>query len=201
MFNEKELISLQLFSQSIIDRSLPFDHQEAVIQGKDRWCADLWTLEVLRCLILSETVYRNTELPDNLKNNKIFSIEEICTAATNKMKMFDLLKKNKEFTDNIFICECGRGVDILLASFIKKWNKIVCYDINPFIREEVNTYFNNYLHLSVESFFANSGDYDFSQINYKTIVLANITRISSEQYQTMLNNNNLLVIVDGTLLK
>lgn len=197
MFTPEQIRELKIFNQSITMRPIPIDKQEAARKGKDIWCADWWTIEVLKCLFNGEETYRLDPPPNRLKNNKIWSMEQIITSKNFKMNMMKLLEENKDFSDTLWVCEAGRGIDILLASFVKPWKKIVCYDSNEYILEEVNLYFKDKLGLPVETFRMNSGNYDFNQITEKVIMVANICRHGEAQKAVIKNRGNILAIFDG----
>lgn len=197
MFTLEQIRELKIFNQSITMRPIPIDKQEAVRKEKDIWCADWWTIEVLKCLFNTEPVYRLDPPPNRLKNNKIWSMEQIVSNANHKLQMMKIMEENKDFSDTLFICEVGRGIDLLLASFIKPWKKIVCYDNNEYILEEVNLYFKDKLGLPVETFRMNSGNYDFNAVTEKVIMIANITRMGEEQKALIKTKENILPIFDG----
>jgi len=48
-----------------------------------------------------------------------------------KKAMVVELDKIKNLTDALFICEIGVGLDLLYASQIKEWKKVICYDRMP----------------------------------------------------------------------
>jgi hypothetical protein len=200
MFSPEQIRALKIFNQSITMRPIPIDQQEAVRNGKDIWCADWWTIEVLKCLFNCEEMYRLDPPPNRLKHNKIWSMEQIITAKDAKLGMLKLLEENKDFSDTLWVCEVGRGIDILLASFVKPWKKIVCYDNNEYILEEVNLYFKEQLGLPVETFRINSGNFDFNTVTEKVVMVANITRLGEPQKELIKNKDNILEIFDGRRL-
>jgi hypothetical protein len=114
--------------------------------------------------------------------------------------MLEELKKNKDFADTLYVCEVGRGIDILLASFVKEWKKIICFDMNQLEIDEVNIYFKEKMGLPIETFVANSGGIDFSKLDEKMIILANHTRLGKPQMETMKSKDNLIAIIEGTKL-
>lgn len=197
MFTPQQLLDLRIFTQSITMRPVPIDKQEAVRNGKDIWCADWWTIEVLKCLFNGEAVYRVDPPPNRLKNNKIWSMEQIVSNANQKLQMMKLLEENKDFSDTLYVCEVGRGIDILLASFIKPWKKIVCYDTNEYILKEMELYFKDKLGMPIESFKMNSGNFDFNTITEKVIMLANIVKAGEPQKKIIKEKENIFAIFDG----
>jgi len=200
MFSPEQIRALKIFNQSITMRPIPIDQQEVIRNGKDIWCADWWTIEVLKCLFNGEEMYRADPPPNRLKHNKLWSMEQIVTAKDAKLGMLKLLGENKDFSDTLWICEVGRGIDILLASFVKPWKKIVCYDSNEYILEEVNLYFKGQLGLPIETFRMNSGNFDFNTVTEKVVMVANITRLGEPQKELIKNKDNILEIFDGRRL-
>lgn len=195
MFTYIEKLIIEGLYQNIKDNPLPFDKQEAQKDDEGFWCFDWWSSEVCRCLFREEK-YLSDSFPIEAKNNTLWKVNDILTAVDYKLNMIKILKEYSNFSDELFVCEVGRGIDILLASFIKKWKKIICYDINPFILEKVNSYFKE---LSIESFRVNSGDFDFSKIDERVILLANQCRLGKKCTEDIKNNPNILAIIDGIL--
>jgi hypothetical protein len=198
MFTENEKLELIALRQEVDSNNLPFDKQEAQKSDEGFWCSDWWTTEVCRCLVREKDFL--TDLPpEKAWNNPLWKREDILTAVEYKLKMLEVLKENKDFSEELFVCEVGRGIDILLASFVKKWNKIICYDNNLYMLEKLNGYFNNTL--PINSFKVNSGDFDFSKIDKKVILLANQCRLGKICTEAIRDNPNILAIIDGDLLK
>lgn len=200
MFTDNEVRELKILTQSITMRPLPMDKQESVKRGKDIWCADWWTIEVLKCLFHGESVYRQDPPPNRLKHNIIWSMEEICSSAENKRSMVKLLRENINFSDNLFICEVGRGIDLLLASFVKQWKRISCYDLNQSVLDEISIYFGSKIGVQMDVFRTNSGEFDFNVITDNTVIIANGTKIGEEQKKIIKNKPNILAIFDGRKL-
>ncbi len=200
MFTPEQIRELKIFNQSITMSPLPIDKQEARTDGKHMWCADWWTIEVLKCLFNGEQGYRLDPPPNRLKNNYLWSQEEIIKNANAKIRMLDLLRENKDFSDTVFICEVGRGIDVLLASFVKPWTKIVCYDNNEYVLGAMELYFKEKLGLPIQHFRVNSGDFDFNTITEKVIMLVNVAMMGGKQKDIIKNKSNILAIIDGVRL-
>lgn len=104
--------------------SNPFEgNQEQCGQGKDYWNADMWTMEVARCLLYGD----DYTLPLKYKHNKFADPNRIKHDAEIKRKLKNLLQ-DIEGIDVLLIGEVGRGLDILMANQVKEWKQIICYD-------------------------------------------------------------------------
>lgn len=99
-------------------------NQEQCGTGKDYWNADMWTLEVARCLLHGDDYV----LPMKYKHNKFADPNRIKHDANVKRKLKNLLQEIKDSADVLLIGEVGRGLDILVANTVKKWKTIICYD-------------------------------------------------------------------------
>lgn len=114
---------------------LPLKNQECCGIGKNFWCADWWTIETAKCLLYGENVYRDSNLSSRFNNNRNFSKNNIIGDANRKLKMVEILKNHLNLTDSILVCEVGRGLDILIAEYLKSWETIYCYDSNDIYEE------------------------------------------------------------------
>ncbi len=113
---------IQKFLKYVIENPFKGKQQECGI-GKDYWNSDLWTIEVAACLFLGEEYI----LPEGYENNKNADPNRIKKDAEWKIATYANLQKIQLDCDAILVSEVGRGLDILMASMVKKW-KIYCYD-------------------------------------------------------------------------
>lgn len=176
----------------VLENQVAFSNQESVVKDGHAWCADWWTVEICRCLILGDEEFikrPSLYLEHNLLENKY----EITREAGLKRTMMKTLKEHKDFSDSILFCEVGRGIDIVLAKQIKNWKKIICYDNNQFIVEKVKEFFPE-----VNCSYISTDFFDFSGIAELTILIAHKTRIRNREKEVV-NNKNLLKIIDGAL--
>lgn len=209
MFSEKEILEIRNFIQSVNSNLIPVDQQEAVIKEGHIWCADWWTIEMGKILIYGEDAYKLDPLPRVLKNNHLFTHEYQVTTGNFKLNMLKLLKEHKDYSDTLIVCECGRGMDILLANMVKPWKKIYCYDHNDLVINEVNKYFRDKLGLPIEAAMNPSWSYDklhlnlkgYAGVDFKAILLGNVVHLDPEQKEAIKNNPNILAIIDGEILK
>jgi hypothetical protein len=184
---------LKNFTQSVIDRPLPLDEQECVKRDGYVWCADWWTIEVCKYLINGEPGYIGDPPPNRLKNNPIFSKDVIIEHGRCKVAMYELLKEKKdELPNNLFLCEVGRGIDIVLAKMVKDDWRITCYDSNEKVLERVKARF-PIVNANVD----NSGTWDPDVITEPTVVIANQTMLGEEKFNKLRSNANIFQIIDG----
>jgi hypothetical protein len=185
----------------IESNQLPFDNQEHNFDNGKPWTCDMWSIEVLKYL----------------KNTEKFSLYK--DYGDRKLKVIKELKKIKSLPDNLLVCEVGRGIDILLATFVKNWKRIICYDINPVYGELVVDYFKKIMNISVEFYQANSGDIYFNNKGLITfrchatdmgkdvlldncVMISENTRISSLGFKEACDNPNIKVIIQqGNIIK
>lgn len=96
--------------------------QEKCGKGKYRWTADMWTLGVAECLNSGVTKYE--------PKKRIYQLykKDLTIASNFKLRTLEMLEKIKDKANCLFVGEVGRGLDILIAESIKKWDLIYCYD-------------------------------------------------------------------------
>jgi hypothetical protein len=201
MFTEDQIQKIRDLQFEIEDNQLPIDKQEAQEQNGFYWCSDWWHIEVCKCLISGHLQYREEPIPLRGINNPLWGMNQAITAVDYKLKMLNTLKAESTSLDTLFICEVGCGIDIILASFIKDWKKIICYDINPYMLEKMNSYFKDKLGFPIESFRVNTGDYDFSSIKENVVLVANQCRFDKKQFDEIKNSYFIQAVIDGEVLK
>jgi len=198
IFTKIEIGDLERFVGHLIDRPIPIDSQYNIRQGRYIWCDDWWTIEICKYLINGKELYYADPVPVRLRQNPLWTKEQTELYAEYKLSMMELLKQYKDFSNNLLVCEVGRGTDIWIAKTIKpKWNKIVCYDVNQLILNEVNIYFKDRLALPIQTILHSTETYDFANILEPTIVLGNNLTISDRELDMMKNNKNILAIING----
>ena len=190
---------LRKLYQKIVYSNL-WDKGEACGSGDSFWCLDYWSREVIRFLIDGKEKYFSESPPDYLRGNTFFSPQVIETAYDFKSNMLKNLEKYKYFSDNIMVCECGWGIDIILALSIKDWKKIICYDQNPYIIPEVRKFFDELkLPAEIEIREEKSHTIDFSKIDEPRILILEHPHMYIKNYKQILNNKNLLFIIEGMM--
>ena len=76
-FTPAELIKLKRFCQEIISSPRPLDDQPSQKSGIYLWCEDWEIIEILKYFFLGREVYYLDPPPNRLKNNPLFSKDEI----------------------------------------------------------------------------------------------------------------------------
>ena len=181
------IISIKELSDEIKNNPMDFNSQGYQIENGMRWTCDMWHLEILKCLMLGEAQYLKSEYSDYIPNKVPQFLEMFKNYTRCKIESYNRLQEVKNLSDNLIVCEIGRGIDLLLAIQVKKWNKIVCYDTNQYCGKFIIDYFKKHFNIEVSYIHANSGDINFNdggKINFH----------SSNQYF----NEDCIIIADGT---
>jgi hypothetical protein len=111
--------------------------QESCGKGETYWDSDMWTIAVAKCLYEGSS---NCPIGKQIKQS-----------AENKRNMFNRIKPLQHIP-SLFVCEVGRGLDILIANMIKEWNTIYCYDHVDY-KEELSQFPNvQFYHTSTHGF-------------------------------------------------
>jgi hypothetical protein len=162
-------------------------NQESCGTGEHYWNADYWTIEVTRYLIEGNKY----TVPDKFKGNRNADPNRIKNDALIKLNVLNLLQDIKDSADYLLICEVGRGLDILMASQVKKWKKIYCYD-------QVD--YRNYLYVfdnNINFVRKSTGVFSPETISEKCIVIMNHSICSYEKFKK--NMNSVHGIINGDL--
>ena len=176
---------------------LRFDQQESVKRDGFFWCLDYWTLEVAKYLFLGKEDYIRFPIARRLWGNTLWHKNDIVTDGEKKLKTIEALKQIKDSADNLFIVEAGWGLDLLIACTVKKWH-VKCLDSNKHVLSRVESFFATRVH-SLQTIVSNSADYDYSQIDAPTIVIANNPHILLERLTGCKNENIKHIIWEGDL--
>lgn len=81
MFNPDEILQLKRFLQSIIEKPMPMDTQHPVRDGVFLWCDEWEMIEILKYLFNGREMYILDPPPNRLKNNPLWSKEDIMQKA------------------------------------------------------------------------------------------------------------------------
>jgi len=116
-----------------------------------------------------------------------------------KLDTVEVLKKINGDADSIFVCEVGRGLDILVAYNVKNWSSVLCYDY--FDYSSILEHFFKGKVSDLRFTLSESTDFDFGSIDRKVILIANnVTSIQSEKIIACTNKNIVHIIWNGGLL-
>ena len=198
---EKERIACKELCQDVVNNPLPLDKQEAIFRDGKWWCADWWTIEVLKCLFLGEKTYRDELPPRRLRNNGIFSIDNIVADTNNKLNMMDVMRSVNGWSHLLLVCEVGRGIDILLASLVQDWQSIYVYDNNQLVLDEVRRYFSRYLKLPIFIEHMPSNKITIPESRPLLIVGNNMKETEGCQIFEASKEDDIRLILDGKLYK
>jgi len=103
----------------------PFEgHQEQCGTGINYWNADYWTIEVASFLLYGD----DYKIPEKFIDNRNCDPNRIKKDGGEKLAQKKILEEIKNEADVLLIGEVGRGLDILIANQVKKWEKIYCWD-------------------------------------------------------------------------
>lgn len=202
MFNKDQAEFLKLFTQYTLDTLLPLHQQEATGSGKDFWCCDWWHIEVTKCLFLGPDTYDRDPPPRRLLNNSNFAKNQTINDYYMKMRIFQDLNDWKDRADIFVSGECGRGIEIALAAFVKPWRKILCYDANSLYGSVVHNFFVGRYGLPVEFVPCSTLNYPFAAIDAPFILSLTHSRSGNEIARQCQDIPNAVgVIVNGDITK
>lgn len=200
-FTEEEIVQLRRLGVSIRNNIIPLQYKDFFhFKTGQIWDIDTYSAEACLCLSLGEFGYRrHFELIEFNENTVGFALlKKVCYEF--KIQAFLKLKESAGWSDNIIICEAGRGVDVLLAKFVKNWKHMIAYDLDKSVLFEINKYFRGELGLPLETKQIHTEMYPFASINEKTIIFATCHNVSENKRQEILDNPNLIGILDGEIL-
>lgn len=189
--------AIEDFRQSVIDDMIPLELQEHTGAGDMFWCNDWWTIE-LCTFWLNRQTYMDTPTSDYLKENCAQTKLGLLSEVEEKERELAWLEELKDFSDTLFICEVGRGTDILIASAVKQWKKIICYDSNELVIACVNRYWRDKLGLPIEASVRDTTYVDLAALR-DCVVIAHRTRLGEQGKDILRNNRNIVAIVDGLM--
>ncbi|HLB58440.1 MAG TPA: hypothetical protein VJL60_06465, partial [Gammaproteobacteria bacterium] len=90
MFDKEEIHMFNNYLQSVIEKPRPIEAQPHVIRNGCIWCDDWKIIEILKYFINGPEMYAADPPPNRLKNNPLWSKEEIVQMATEIKQEHDL---------------------------------------------------------------------------------------------------------------
>ena len=87
-FSDSDKVKFRRFCQEIIGNPRPMNAQTSKREGAYLWCDDWETIEILKYFFLGKDVYLTEPPPNRLKNNPLWSKEEIAKKAENFMDFY-----------------------------------------------------------------------------------------------------------------
>ncbi len=200
----ENLEKLDEFIVHLQDTQLPYEQIEHI--PDTRWSSDTWTFETSLCL--RAPLKYNTPLAKKYGWNQhryhryvhnFLDVLRIYESTYCKLWMHKHLCEVANMSDNLLICEIGRGLDLIVALTVKNWKLIQCYDGVDLNRKPLMGYFSRH---NLDYSHADSRYFDFSAVGDRTIVIANQHNIPLEGIEEVRNNNRIVcAIVDGEILK
>lgn len=200
-FTADQIKELRLFGAWVESHPLPIDQQQTM-NGNDGFCwsIDLYSKEVARCLTMMEEEYREYNKSKQHEFWQIRDIEYFLKIVYQyKLPSLQLLTDHRDFSDYLLVPESGRGIDILLCSFIKRWKRIKTYDEDKATVAACSDYLATRLRLPVAIYVGTHDKlvYDFTE---KCIVFATNHNILADKQKEIIANKNILPILNGEIL-
>lgn len=106
MFSRDEILQFKNYCQRIIERPRPIQNQPHKIEGGRIWCEDWEIIECLKYFFNGPEMYANDPPPNRLKNNTLWSKEEIVVKAEHLMDTYmsavDIIKHFEERRSRVY---------------------------------------------------------------------------------------------------
>ena len=193
--NRQLLLAFIDYLEETISDFEKIDHIEST-----SWTSETCALETARCLLSPNRYRPPLRKIYGLKAPWFNSIPllHVFGYAYRKAKMHRSLSSVSALSDKLFICEAGRGLELLMANTIKDWSRISCYDHNPIQRQSLLQHFGS----QIDCFDANSLTFDFSSISEETILIADQHNIPESGIKAIQQNEHIAAaIIDGDITK
>ena len=169
-------------------------NQEAAGHGKERWTADLWSVELCKAWVMGLDEYRET-IPLEYRENPGHNGNHALRSCKIKENLLDILMDIKEDANEIVVCEVGRGLDILIANMVKKWKRIICYDQVPQYKDYLNRFFEvEFYKQATWKFLEDNGKYIYEPC----IMISHGSRF--KEWDSLKNKNIVHLIENGELI-
>lgn len=203
IFTETEINQIKRFGISISNSMIPLEYKDHYTTKSGKiWDIDTYIHGVCKCLSMPHSEFLNyfktKEYEDNTMCSNLELFFKIC--YTYKVNSFLKLKEICDFADSVFIPEAGRGIDVLLASFVKEWKLITAYDQDKSVLVEMRKYFAGELRLPFQALQINTFLFNFASINERTIIFGTCHNLNEDIKKQIVNNKNLIGILDGEVL-
>lgn len=86
-FSADDILKLKIYCQKITYTPAPLDKQHCVREGASVWCTDWEIIEILKYLFHGRELYYGDPPPNRLKNNKLWSKDDIASKAESLLKV------------------------------------------------------------------------------------------------------------------
>jgi len=109
------------------------------------------------------------------------------------------LARVKDAADTLLVCEVGRGLDILVATFVRDWPKVICYDYVGSHGRKLEEYFGEWMEIDFVG--ETSKRYPFGSVDEDVILIANETKIPDAGGKAIQENPHIRHIIrNGRLM-
>lgn len=129
------------FIQYVIYHPLLWQDLSGSVKIPDELMIDERTIELGKFIMMGEDCYYRDPAPIRMYGEQriIVSKDEIKSIALQKYEFLQKLKDTNEV--QITIQSNCRGIDIILANFVKQWDKIIYIEPNEYMLSRVKEYF------------------------------------------------------------
>lgn len=110
------------YIQRVIYNLLPFEDQFCIFQDGFYWCDDWEEIEKLKYLYVGKKKYFEYPVPYRANSNPLFLKERVEEYCENLLKVHSEIESST--VNNLLIVEPKRGIDLLIASMYKDWDKV-----------------------------------------------------------------------------
>jgi len=183
MFDKEGIWLLGELERFVEETMLPVEEQEHIGNRKKAWTADYWTIEVAKCLRMGEDAYLETPLPPWLENNPYFQPygkKHVIGCAKYKIRNLENLGKFKDRSNNLLVCQIGRGLPVIVAFQVKRWRRILAYDNIDYGRL-LDGFFIPRLGVKIEFEIGDTANFSTEGLKTDVVMTGHNTRFTAEQ--------------------
>lgn len=183
MFDEEGIWLLSEMEQFVIDTMLSSEEQEHIGHGEQAWTADYWTIEVAKCLRMGIEAYEQYPLSPWLVDNPCFQPygkKHIIGCTKYKLGNLENLKKLGDRSDNLFVCQIGRGLPVIVAFQAKRWKCVLGYDKFDY-GKLLNDFFEPKLSIEIVFEIKDTVDFSTEGLDIDVVMSGHNTRFTPNQ--------------------
>lgn len=148
MFTPQEILAIKNFCQFVIERPIPMDEDGLVVKDGFLWCGEWETIEILKVMFNGEE-YVGDPPPNRLKNNPLWSKEDMIKKAGEYMSSFQRFRATGPEIEEVVIHDCDRGLGVLMATIARPWKKITCVGKSKVKLEGIRIHFKDRMGLPI----------------------------------------------------
>lgn len=158
------------------------------------WDSDLWSIEVVRCLLLGEEAYLKSPAPEYFHADEAQGLKsQIAQYAQFKIATCQRVMEVANVSNNVIVAEMGRGIDLLLLTFIKNWQRIIIYDTNPYYGDYIVGRWKNVYKKDVTFVLANTGNTNWND-NGDIVFYQSEDHVKTKREDYRMQENCILVL-------